>query len=210
MFICLNLFKIMKKILFLISLSIICFPLFPLSGLAAVYEVTVTINQVRVPERAAMMLKDPSSTKFKMNGASRITIVQHSPNDTPLDSDGTVKANRTIAFYDGQSAGVSFSYDSSVATNPKYAVYIESLVSAQGTLIKCRADCSPVAANSGWYYEDFNYDYTGVPNWDHADCPNPPCTGDTRSIAVDPIHVVSDSVTPSTKYWRSPAIATIN
>jgi hypothetical protein len=207
----------MKKTLFSIFSFFALLFCFPLSTLGSVMEATVTINSVRIPERSVMaQIPDLPNTEFEID-TSRITIV---------DSGNIVikSGNFPTAYYyantltwalkSGAQVTLSFPYD---ASKTPYKVYVETQATAQGANVVCKADCSPVAANSGWYYSRggayFWGDSHGVNGWMwiYALCTNPPCGSNYRgNIAFDPAHVVADSVTPTEKYWRSSVLFTIN
>ncbi|MCX6720629.1 MAG: fibronectin type III domain-containing protein [Candidatus Staskawiczbacteria bacterium] len=105
------------------------------------FETSVSVSSVRIPERA-LMVPWSATTDFKIGNA----II------TARDKDGVLK--NSMAFSSGwmqNGSAVTFSFTYSADKAP-YHIYAEVPVTAQGANIICKADCTPVAANSGWYY----------------------------------------------------------
>ena len=160
-------------------------------------ELTVTINNIQIPERAAMILAPDRAigTEFQLS-SSRIVVVKDIAPTTPVNVSAVsnLKANSSVI--------IPFPYESSV----QYSVHLEQSASPQGSNIICKADCTPVPANSGWYYSTsaLLYSSGGVYNA-NSPCPSAVCGSFQSYIAFDPTHVFGTGA----KYWRSPSLFTI-
>ena len=191
----------MKKILFFVALIFVATLCFPPVASAAVMQLTVTINNIQIPERSAMLLKDVN-TEFQFSYA-RIAVVNNSNSVVGASTPTTIQKN--------YSTTVSFSYNNSTP----FSVYLERRVQLVTAMYgSCKADCTFIA-NTSWYNFEGKYilyDVNGdVASINNASCPAPCLIGGgyNRYIAVDPAHVVTPSDTTS-KYWRSPALFVIN
>ena len=177
----------MKKTLFSVFFFFALF-FFPLSVLGAAMEITVTITSVKSPERSAMVLKtDRPNTEFAFpQGSGRITVIRN--------SNSFVEALAPVAGYVRKDSFATFTMAYGAALAP-YNVYLEIQAVAQGSNVICKADCSSVPANSGWYY--ISPFYTS-PDLCGYYCPVPPCNNTYKgAIALNSAYVVGG-------YWRSP------
>ena len=195
----------MKKNIYLLLIFISVVFCFPLLAKGAVVEMTVTINDFRIPQRA-VMLGLPLNTVMGTMSA-RITAV---------GNDGSVQGIGNFPYdeaYPGVSTTFSFPYSSTLAP---YNIYTEIQVDTASSTA-CKADCTKVSTggSTGWYYihpyaGDSHYTIFCWPTlpscgyYDWAVCPAAPMStcGGNNGFALPSASVVNG-------YWRSPSLYTI-
>lgn len=219
----------MKKnltiILFLLAISI-----FPTGKiLAATVEMNFTINSVKIPERAGMVLAaDRPYTEFFLY-STRVVITDKNglvANSMKL----TNPTQDTSAMGYGSYANISFPYSQTLAP---YNVYTEVWAIPQTSNVACKANCLGVAGGSGWYVAYYNIHYRSPSNGDainYKNCPYSLCTSYRDNIAFDRNNIVGynnynniicgggsticniagNNSGVSTYYWRSLSLKTIN
>jgi len=182
-----------KKLSLLIIFSGV-FIFCPLVGRAIMIQVTVNIESVLIPERAAMILR-PLETEFMIRSDTKLVIT---------DKNGVISAASEVFSWD-LSKGATYTYIDDIYYNENdapYKIYLYLKVRPQeefGDI--CMADCTNILEGSGWYYiENVYYDGGGLVGC----CPHPPCNSACSTlnewvepIAIDPEHVVHEN----NNYW---------
>ena len=202
-------YKLSYQVIFAVFIFSIVFVFcLPLPTFGATMEITITLSSVQIPERSAMLLlSDRPNSEFSIPGQSRIVVVSKSG---VIERWSWLEDNDGVPEWDIQKdlgGTFSFPYD---ATKAPYTVHVETYVYEQYTII-CKADCTPVPANSGWYVTMFALSYYHIPapytgwyGYPFNLCPSVLCTAPDRGyLAIDPANVFNH-------YWRLPALLTIN
>jgi len=193
----------MKKIIFIaLILSIVIF-CFPSSALGAVMEMTVTITNLQIPERSAMVYQNVNS-ELRIYCAwdgndCRINVLRDD-DSSPVAYGDALSAEH---FKAGFSKTMSFTYDNS----KQYSVHVELRASSQGSNVICKSDCTPVAGGSGWYYSNGSPELASGAAY--LVCPSIACNGTSTTrykIAFDPANTV---LVGGIRWWRSPSLCTI-
>lgn len=193
----------MKKIFFLILFLAIIF-CFPLSAFGANLEITVGITSVRIPEAAInMFAPDGPNTEFTLYQGTYITLVD--------DSSDSVVAGMYNTVYVRRNETITISYSNYDITKTYKVYFYQRAEPQQQSQTIYKADCTPVAAGSGWYYlfqtpYYVNSENRGVgffcgryPDYNPPAYPWPYWHNQYRYFAVDPNNVVSVN---SDHYWR--------
>jgi len=199
----------------------------PLNANGAVVELTVTIDSLRIPERAeAVVTDDRPDTEFILPSASLVILDKNGdiaqPNIDLYYSGFDNNESSDLMFFKKNSfATTDFTYDVNLAP---YQVYIDIPVTKQSVdSTVFTADCSPhtyLIDGVAWYYTAFRINEKeidngkGILNIYHV-CPRYACNNENECynndyLAFEPTNIVRHKGYNIGQFWRSPSIYSIN